>query len=257
MTALTVERPETRTMAITSPPVEPERRRSVDLQAPWALNRLASVPPEDDQSGLRPIARYAPEGTDLDAIACVTDDHLIIYVTGLFEGRREVVGLEILQLPDSEDDGGINELMASAVENARRTKRRPVSAETMRRFASVGPALEFRQDEARESLIADVRALIEKVAEGDFPERRQAQMAAYLPDVLAYVYAIRERLSPAAVIAEARGVSASSANSRIARSRMFGLLTSPGKSVAAGEATPEAVALLGELGVDMSGGEPE
>lgn len=234
----------------------PDPVRGVELQPPWAVNRLGAVPSEDDQSGLRPIARYAPDGTDLDAVACVTDDHLIIYVTGLFEGRREVVGLEILQLPESADDG-YKGLMASAVENAQRSKRRPVSAETMRRFASVGPALEYRQQEARESLVAEVRSLIERVAEQDYSERRQAQMSAYLPDVLAYVLAIRERMSPAALIAEARGVSPGSANSRIARSRMFGLLTSPGKSVAAGEATPEAIALLRDLGVELQGGDAE
>lgn len=233
-----------------------EQGRGVGLQAPWEDHRLDGVPSENDPPGLRPIARYAPDGTDLDAIACVTDDHLIIYVTGLFKGRREVVGLEILQLPDSVDDG-IRDLMASAVENAQRSRRRPISAETMRRFASVGPALEYRQEEARESLVREVRSLIEKVSERDFSERRQAQMSAYLPDVLAYVLAIRERMSPAAVIAEARGVSPSSANSRIARSRMFGLLTSPGKSVAAGEATPEAIALLRELGVEPLGGDTE
>jgi hypothetical protein len=80
-----------------------------------------------------------------------------------------------------------------------------------------------------------------------------AQMTPYLPDVAAYVLAVRERISPASLIAEARGISVHSANSRIARGRMFGLLTSSGKAIAAGEATSDARALFDQLGIEAEG----
>lgn len=252
--------------ALTAEPVGAGKRdepqalyvRRGPLQAPPSLNRLTDVPASEDHSpGLRPIARYAPDDTDLDAIACVTEDHLVIYVTGLIEGRREVVGLEILQLPESLDSEAVVPRLRAAVEGVRQGSRRPVSAELMRRMP-VSPALEFRQEDAMGALVSRVREVVQLVAAKAYGDRRQAQQASYLADVVAYVSAIRERLSPAAVIAEARGVSVSSANSRIARSRMFGLLTSTGKSVAAGEATDEAIALLRDLGIELQqGGEVE
>lgn len=241
------------TIAAPAPPL-PRGEPRGGLPDPTNNDRLIHVP--DEQPTIRPVARYAPDSdSDLDAVACVAGDLLFIYVTGLVEGRREVVALEIMPLPDDGEQGvEIAERMASAVTRMEATDRRSVVGTELLHRTPTGPPLEYRKVAVQEALIARVRGLIAELAAVEAPaDRRDAQMAPYLPDVAAYVLAVRERISPASLIAEARDISVASANSRIARSRMFGLLTSTGRAVAAGEATPEAYALFDRLGVTPEG----
>lgn len=219
---------------------EPGHTRPAELHPPLHSHRLGAVPGRERD----PFESFAhlsrPEDGDLDAVAAVADSHLLVCVTGLVDGRREVVALEYHPLPvgfipEGHDDY-IQMRMASALDRVREAgPSTPLSAQLIR--MPLGPLLSYRQ---RVSEGADFQLT-------EVPAERRAELSGrdrmalpYLDDALMYVQALERNESPAALIARVRGISISYARNRISKARALDLLTPAEKSVAAGGLTETA-----------------
>jgi hypothetical protein len=200
---------------------------------------------------LAPVSR---EGDgDLDAVAFASEEHVLVYVTGLVGNRREVVGLEIHPLP-MEHDPDEGPLLEALMINALDTfgsyapgSLAPIGANLLRRIPLL-PVLTFRQDMVAKrrlvaaDLSADRQAELGRIASIEL-SARDATLLGYLDEALLYLNALEERASPASLVAQARGVTERSAANRIAKARAMGLLTPAEKRMAAGGLTDDAVRL--------------
>lgn len=155
------------------------------------------------------VARTAHGPSGLDATVLQWEGLWVTLVTALREGQREVIALEV----------------GPALEEADVAKR---LSRRLRELASLLP-----QDSPPVSATAlrslPLRALM--AARADLVEVPEAlpdessHRLAFLVDALTYVQATERGVSPATAIAEARGISVRTAEGRIRRARVLGLLT--------------------------------
>lgn len=224
---------------------EPGSPRRVELPHSRRANRLGAVPGRE-QDPFESFAHLArPEDGDLDAVAAVAGAHLLVCVTGLVDGRREVVALEYHPLPQGfiPDAGGdfIQVRMESALDRVREEGGTPppLSASVIR--MPLGPLLAYRQQVSEG---ADFQLSVVSPARVAELSGRDRMALPYLDDALMYVQALERNESPAALISRVRGISISYARNRISKARALDLLTPAEKSVAAGGLTDTARRLV-------------
>lgn len=205
------------------------------------------------KAGFQPLTTVAhPSG--IDAVAVAARAHLVVCVTGVVAGRREVVGMTVSPLPagfrvEAWPGSGTKDVVsylhalleAFAAENAGR-EFAPVSTALLRGIP-LTTVLAFRQSEVEERLAMGERLSRQGVSTGlgsGALSGEDEQRLAYLDDALMYVEAIRERAKAAEVIARSRGISVRTAEGRIAKARSLGLLTEAEGRRASGSLTAAA-----------------
>ncbi|MEI5672623.1 MULTISPECIES: hypothetical protein [unclassified Nocardioides] len=206
------------------------------------------------KGGYEPLMRLPGGSGDLDAVLFARGRHLLVCITAIVEGRREIVGLEVQPLPSGfrvSDWAMGGDGPQAVLERAQQTLDRfrefspaefePVSAALLRGVPLLA-VLGYRAS-AVERQVRIKEALAERrgeVAEhGELSREDEAKMT-YLDDALLYVEAVREGARPAVAIAEERGISARTAEGRVAKARALGLLTPAVGKTASGELTADA-----------------
>lgn len=161
----------------------------------------------------------------LDAVAQVTDEHVLVIITAVIDGERDVIGVHIGQRPE-DLDAHLDALMDVAVVG---NDPRPVQALNVR-----NPMFREAMRVRAENLPPEVGAAADPLS------------IDYLDDALAYVYALRQGLAPSNVIAQRRGITRRTAEGRIVRLRKMGYLSEAKGKVVGGKLTEKAVAVAEE-----------
>lgn len=179
---------------------------------------------------------FAALDDELDAVATVGGDHMLIRITSVVEGKREIVAIMTLPTPPADQ---IESRMMSALGLIDRGDiKAPLGIVTLRIGAM------------RETLARRLRFVHEAQRAPAAPEEPEMnfepEQMDYLPDAIAYVQALRMGEKPADVIAERRDISKRTAEGRIVKARRLGLLTPAKGKVAGGELTPLAEMMRAE-----------
>jgi hypothetical protein len=229
-----------------------------DVRKEWLalrnVNKDNGYVSNDDRfskGGFHPLLRLPSPDLGIDAVAYANRAHLVICVTGVVDGRREVVGVEVQPLPKGfrldewmSAPGAIRQRLSRTLETFAEfdsDSMRPTSAALLRGIPLTA-ILDFRQDEvARRQHIARLyksRGVDSSIGRNEISADDEARLA-YLDDALLYVAALRERAKPADVIAQARSISPRTAEGRVAKARALGLLTKAKGRSASGELTED------------------
>lgn len=206
----------------------------------------------------------------IDAVAFAQGPHLLICITAVVDGRREVVGLDVQPAPAGLSPerfvlggelphavlGRMDRVLDLYDEFSPDTFK-PVSSALLRGIP-LTTVLAFRQHEVamRQKILSNRRRLEGSPWASDELSAEDEARLAYLDDALMYVSAVRERAKPAEVIARARSISTRTAEGRIAKARALGLLTPAVGRTASGDLTEDAMR-LDRLLKQLSGEEGE
>lgn len=200
--------------------------------------RIAPMP----GARLEVLTYVAPEGSTVDAFVAAAGDHLLVFVTGVVDGRREVVSFGISPKPSADLAVVAQQRARAALESIDEGGLVAVSS-AMLRGLSIPEALTAREAAASEGKARPRPSIMPTALLADLPAEDAARIP-YLDDALLYVQALHDGRPPSGVIAEARGISRASANNRVLLARKAGLLTSARGRTAGGELTNDARRLL-------------
>jgi hypothetical protein len=214
-----------------------------------------SIAARFSKGGFHALFRLGPTASGLDAVVFGTRHHLVICLTAVVEGRREIVGVEV---QPATPGFKLSEWMQSPRPIAERAERaletyddllvgepQPVSAALLRGIP-LTTVLGFREatvtDQLKLAHVYEAQGVGDLISKVDISTADESRLA-YLDDAVMYVNAVRERAKPAEVIAEARSISKRTAEGRIAKARALGLLSKASGKTASGELTADAVRL--------------
>jgi hypothetical protein len=207
------------------------------------------------KGGFHALFRLGPTESGVDAVLFGTRDHIVICMTAIVDGRREIVGLEVQPAPVGFDlnnwiaDPGALRLRAEEAlvayeELVEGRTPRPVSAALLRGIPLTN-VLAYREADVGHRIWMDgvyAERGMPRLSPNDISAHDEARLA-YLDDALMYVAALKQRAQPAEAIAMERGISKRTAEGRIAKARALGLLTKASGRTASGELTEEGARL--------------
>lgn len=203
-----------------------------------------------------PLFRLPDVERGLDVVVLARGSLTLFCVTGVVEGRREIVGAHMQPAPDGfraqEWADHVGELRRRAGVIADEFARFPaaslipITAEVLR-SVPIRDVMAYRERDVSERVqmhgALEGMGIATRLGQGELTGDDEKRLA-YLDDAVTYVAALAEGRSPAGLIADRRGISKRTAEGRVLKARELGLLTEATGRVASGQLTEDAERLL-------------